>query len=342
MIPVQKARRWALVGVAVALAVLVAGIVIATVRAGRDDDADARSAAERYLGVLADDGQDPRDLADLLALADTEALDRADALLATARERITDVSLGDSRETSTARTPGGLASDLAFDRFEQVEVRYRLAGERHRATITMGLPSDDSGRGWLVVVPLSGQVDWNAAAWGAAPLDLTVGDVAVTEPERTTYEPDAQLVHPAVYPVRASVGPYFASPETDLPVAAGARTTPLPSFDLAPTSEGTAAITEATLAAFDRCRRGTAYCPVADLVYPAGDSPLPDGWWQGFTTEPTVTVDGTSITLVGGEFRYSSPSGPRTVRFSGTGAVAIDPATGEPGLAAPLTIERQP
>jgi hypothetical protein len=328
-------RRPALIAAAVAV-VLVAGVVSFAVLAGRDDSAAAaRDVAERYLDVLSDDGRDPGELADLVSVGDRAALQRADTLLAAARERISDVTLGESREVSTARTTG----ELSFDRFEQFEVRYQLAGERHRASITLGQPRSDDG--WLVVTPLTGEVDWNSASWGTAQLDLVVDDVAVTEAGRTTYEPDAQLVHPAVYPVRASVGPYYTSSVTELTVAAGPKVTPLPQFDLEPTAEGTAAITHQTLAAFEPCTRGTAYCPAAGLIPPADDSPVPEGWWRGFVVEPTVTVDGTAITLRDGEFRYASAAGVRTQRFSGTGQVTIDPTTGELGVAVPLELERE-
>lgn len=335
MSPVARSRRAALVVVAVVAALLAGGIAaFAVVSAGDGDEGGARSVAQRYLRVLSDEGRDPGDLVDLLALGDTDALERANTLLAQARERISDVSLGESREISTADT----SSEVVFDRFERVEVRYRLAGERHRSTITLGLPRTGADDGWLVVTPLSGEVDWNAASWGTAQLDVVVGDVAVTEPGRATYEPDAQLVHPGVYPVRASVGPYFTSPETDLAVAAGPTATPLPVFDLAPTAEGTAAITEQVLAAFEPCTRGTAYCPATALV---DDDPLPEGWWHGFATEPTVSVEGTTITLREGAFRYASGAEERTVRFDGTGRVVVDPATGEPGVAVPLELERR-
>jgi hypothetical protein len=333
MLPWTSSRR-ALVGALAAA--LLAGVVAVVVLTGRDGDAAARATAERYLRVLSDGSRDPAELDGLLAIRDEVALERADTLLAQARERISDVSLGESRESSTARSSSRLANDLAFDRFESFEVRYRVAGERHRATITLGLPRNDTG--WLVVTPLSGEVDWNAAAWGTAQLDLTVGEIAVTEPGRTTYEPDAQLVHPGVYPVRASVGEYFVSPETDLAVAAGSKPAPLPRFDLAATAEGTATMTRQTLAAFEPCSRGTAYCPAAALV---DDDPLPAGWWHGFATEPTVTVDGTTITLSDGAFRYASASGVRTVRFGGTGQVTVDPRTGEPGVGVPLELERR-
>ncbi|GAA3529467.1 hypothetical protein [Nocardioides daeguensis] len=327
-----RSRRASLVGIAAVAALLAGGVAAFAVVSGDDDEAGARSAAQRYLRILSDDGRDPDDLTELVAVGDPEALDRADTLLAQARERISDVSLGESREISTAET----SSDVVFDRFERVEVRYRLAGERHRSAITLGLPRTGTDGGWLVVTPLSGEVDWNAASWGTAQLDVEVGDVAVTEPGRTTYEPDAQLVHPGVYPVRASVGPYLTSPATDLVVATGS--TPLPTFDLAPTADGTAAITEQVLAAFEPCTRGTAYCPATTLV---DDDPLPEGWWHGFTTEPTVTVEGTTITLRDGAFRYASAAGERTVRFDGTGRMVVDPATGEPGVAVPLELERR-
>ena len=315
-----------------AVAALVVGVVVFVALSGRGDDPSARAAAEHYLDVLSDDSQDPAALADLVSVGDADALDRADSLLAAARERIGDVTLGESREVSTART----TSEVAFDRFEQLEVRYHLAGQRHRATITLGLPRD--GTGWLVVTPLTGEVDWNAAAWGTAQLDLVVGDVAVTDPARTTYEPDAQLVHPGVYPVRAGVGPYFSSPETELAVAAGPKPTPLPAFDLTATAEGTATITQQVLAAFEPCTRGTASCPATTLV---DDDPLPAGWWRGLAAEPTVAVDGTTITLSDGAFRYQSAAGLRTVRFDGTGRVTVDPATGEPGVGVPLELERR-
>ncbi len=324
-------RRPVLVAAAVAV-VVVAVLVTFVVLAGRDDSA-ARDAAERYLDVLSDDSQDPAALADLVSVGDPSALERADALLAAASERISDVTLGDSREVTTART----TSDVAFDRFEQVEVRYRLAGERHRATITLGLPRSGSDDDWRVVTPLAGEVDWNSASWGSAQLDLSVGDIAVTEPGRSTYEPDAQLVHPGVYPVRASVGPYFGSDETDLAVAAGTRTTPLPEFRLAPTAEGTAVIAEQVRAAFEPCARGTASCPATALV---DDDELPTGWWHGLVRDPSVAIDGSTITLRDGAFRYASTGGERTVRFSGTGQVTLDPGTGEPGVAVPLHLER--
>lgn len=341
------ARRPLLVAVGVAV-LLIAGATTYFALSTRGDSA-ARDAAERYLQVLSNDGQDPVALVDLVSVEDPSALERANALLAASKERISEVSLGPSQEITTPRTAQGkppeaatahAASDVRFDRFERFEVSYRLAGDQHRATITLGLPRSGADDGWLVVMPLAGEVDWNSATWGIAPLDVAVGDVALTEVGRTTYEPDAQFVHPAVYPVRASVGPYFNSPETDLTVDTDTHPTPLPEFDLAPTAAGTAAITEEVRAAFKPCGRGTAYCPVIHLTEPRDDD-LPEGWWRGLVVEPTVAVDGTAVTLRGGQFRYLGPAGLLTVAFDGATTVTIDPTTGRPGVAIPLDLTRR-
>ncbi|TQK69229.1 hypothetical protein [Nocardioides sp. SLBN-35] len=332
--------RRALVGVlAVVLLVGVAGVALA---GRRGTEAQARETAERYLRVLADESADPSELDELLAPTDADEWALAGALLAEASSRISDVTLGDSREVSTARST--VPSDLVFDGFEEFEVRYHLAGERHRATITLGRSRGGSGgeaSRWLVVTPLAGSVDWNGATWLSTPLDVTVGDVPVTVPGQTTYEPAGLRLHPAVYPARGGIAPWFASPPEQVVVVAGSAVSPAPALRPAATEEGVAALTQAALAAFDRCEDGTAYCPIADLVYPAGDDRLPEGWWHGFTTTPTVTVDGTTVRLADGAFRYLSPSGPRTVRFTGSTQVTIDPDR-RPAVADRWRIERQP
>lgn len=339
MLPWSPSRR-VLVGVlAVVLLVGVAGVVLAS---RRGTEGQARETAERYLRVLADETADPTGLDELLAPTGADEWALAGALLDEATSRISDVTLGESREVSTARTT--VPSDLVFDGFREFEVRYRLAGERHRATITLGRSRGGSGTSasrWLVVAPLAGSVDWNGATWLSTPLDVTVGDVAVTVPGRTTYEPAGLRLHPAVYPVRGSIAPWFVSPATQVVVAAGSAVLPAPGLQPTATDEGVAALTQAALSAFDRCEEGTAYCPVADLVYPEGNDPLPEDWWRGLTSPPTVTVDATTVRLADGVFRYLSPDGPRTVRFSGSAKVTID-SDRRPAVAVPWRVERQP
>ncbi len=321
-----------------AVTVLLIGgtVTVVALLAGRDDDRAARLAAEHYLEVLTDEAKAPSDLLDLVSTDDPAGLERANTLLSASVERISDVDLGPSREVRTARS----TSTRRFDEYAEFEVTYSLAGEARRGTITLGLPRSAEDDGWLVVTPLAGAVDWGTATWGSTLLDLTVGDVEVTEPGRTSYEPDAQLVHPAVYPVRASVGPYFRSGVSDLAVAADTKPMPVPSLHLEPTAKGTAAIEKRVRAAFRPCSRGTAYCPVLDLVEPRDDD-LPAGWWRGLTTAPTVSVDGVDVTLRRGAFRYLSPTGVRSVAFDGTATVTIDPVTRRPGVAVPLTLTRR-
>lgn len=333
-------RRAALIAAAVAVLVI-AGLATVVALRDRDDPGSARSVAERYLELLSDETRDPEELEDLVSTGDSEALERAGALLASARARISDPTLGEAEELDTADGTSALSAedDVRFDRFERFEVTYRLGGEQHSATITLGLPSAGSDEDWRVVRPLSGEVDWNSATWGQTPLDLRVGDVEVTDPDRTSYEPDAQFVHPGIYPVAASIGRWYSAAEVDLTVPAEGQVTPVPELDLDPTPAGRAAITERVLSAFEPCGRGTAYCPVLDLVQPRNGD-LPQGWWRGLTTDPTVTVDGVDVTLRNGEFRYLSPTGQQVVTFDGSTSVRIAPGTRRLTITEPLTVAR--
>lgn len=338
--PRSKPSRRVLVG-AIAVA-LVVGVAVVFLASRRGTEAQARETAQRYLRVLADETADPTELDDLLAPTDAVEWALAGALLTEATSRISDVVLGESREVSTPRTT--VPTDLVFDGFRQYEVRYRLAGEGHRDTIILGRSRGGSGTDasrWLVVTPLAGSVDWNSALWLSTPLDVTIGEVAVTAPGRTTYTPATHWLHPAVYPARGGIDPWFASEPEDVIVAAGSATAPSPDFHPSATELGVAALTKQALVAFDRCREGTAFCPIAPLVYPAGDARLPDGWWRGFTSPPRIEVDGTTVRVADAEFRYRSPTGPRTVRFTGSTWVRFAPDR-QPALAVPWQVERQP
>lgn len=320
------------------ITLLVLGVLVALLASCSDpasDDGAARDAADRYLTMLSDPDADPAELATLVATGEAAALDRAADLLSRATERISDVSIGDAHSASTATT----TSDIIFDRFEEFDVDYELAGEQHEATIALGLPRD--GDGWLVVTPLAGSVDWSAAAWGTTLLDVVVDDVEVTEPGRTTRDPEVTFLHPAVYPVSAHVGSYFDSAGVDLAVTADGSTTALPAFTMTPTVEGTSAVTRAALTAFDPCRSGTASCPALQVM--PGTADLPTGWWGGLVTEPTVTIEGTRVLLDDGSFRVTTADGvQRSVGFTGSTSLTIDPTTRVPGVALPLDLERAP
>lgn len=333
-------RRTALIAAAVAVLVI-AGLASVVAIRDRDDSDSARSVAKRYLELLSDETQDLEELEDLISTGDPAALERAGALLASARLRISEPTLGEAEEVDTARRPSTLSTneDVLFDRFERFEVTYKLGGEQHSATITLGLPSSGTDEDWRVVTPLSGKVDWNSATWGQTLLDLRIGDVEATDPDRTSYEPDAQFVHPGTYPVEASIGRWYSAAEVDMTVPAGEEVTPVPEFNLDPTPVGTAAITKRVLSAFEPCERGTAYCPVLDLVQPRNGD-LPQGWWRGLTTDPTVAVSGVDVTLRNGEFGYLSPTGQQVVTFNGSTSVRITPVTRRLTITVPLTITR--
>ncbi len=208
-------RRAALVA-AVVVALVIAGLVsIAAIREG-DDSGSARKVAERYLEVLSDETQDVGELDDLVSSGDPEALERAGALLASARMRIGEPTLGEAEELDIADRASALGADddASFERFERFEVTYSLGGEQHSAAVTLGLLSSGTDQDWRVVRPLSGQVNWNAATWEQTLLGLRVGDVEVTDPDRTTFDLNAQFVHPGIYPVEAYSGRWYSSPRS--------------------------------------------------------------------------------------------------------------------------------
>lgn len=335
-------RRVTLAGAAAVVLVLAGLASVAALRGGDGSGSGSgRTVAERYLELLSDDTQDPAELGDLVSSGDPAALARAGTLLASARARISDPVLGEAEEIETASTtnPLGTDDDARFERFERYEVTYRLGDEQHRATITVGLPSSGTDEDWRIVTPLSGAVDWNSATWEQTVLDLRVGEVPVTDPDRTSYEPDVQFVHPGTYSVEAAIGRWYSAAAVDLTVPAEPETTPVPQFDLDPTPVGRAAITQGVLSAFAPCARGTTYCPVLDLVEPR-DGDLPRGWWRGLTEDPTVAVDGVDVALRDGEFAYLGPTGRELVAFDGATSVRFAPGTRRPGITVPLTLER--
>lgn len=333
-------RRVALVGGAVVVLVIAGLASVAALTSG-DGDGSAQAVAERYLELLSDDTQDPAELDDLVSSGDPAALARAGTLLASARARISDPVLGEAEEVDTASTtnPLGTDDDARFDRFERYEVTYGLGGEQHSAMITLGLPSSGTDEDWRIVTPLSGAVDWSSATWEQTLLDLRVGEVPVTDPDRTSYEPDVQFVHPGTYPVAAAIGRWYSAAEVDLTVPAEPGTTPVPEFDLAPTPAGRAAITQGVLTAFAPCARGTTYCPVLELVEPRNGD-LPRGWWQGLTEDPSVAIDGLDVALRDGEFAYLGSAGRRLVAFDGDTSVRFAPRTRRPGVTLPLSLVR--
>ncbi|MDO9456799.1 hypothetical protein [Nocardioides sp.] len=317
--------------VTVAVAALVAGAVTAVVvRRGEPGDA-SREAATAYVDLVA--SADSDDLPRLWSMAVTEdpaALRTAGDLLLAAEERVEVVSVGDVETAPDVDVP----FRVQLDDFRQVEVTYRLDGEERLWPVRLGRLTGSDGDevdDWRVVGDI-GSIDW-AAIPSAIPTDYYVGGSRlVRRPLAGGSDSQVQPLYPAVYRTQTRLGIFYSSQEERVAVLAGDPVGP-PQLRLAPTTTTETKVRQQVLADLESCRvPGRFTCPVDALVESRGVDSYGRGWWLGLTQVPTTTVDGDTVVLEGGAFRYRGPDGVRLLSFTGSGRIGIDGATREPAV----------
>lgn len=336
-----------------AVLALLLGAAVSACGNGPSDD-DAAKVANEYLSAISSGDAD--DLAHLPKIFPDDTpidLDRAARLLtADTTTRIDHVIVGDPKESKTVSdTTGRSGTGLAFRKFETFPVTFSLDDHTVHNQVVVGLTTDDPR--WLVVTPLDVATPWSrvevSGPGGArvAPesAHVRIGDVDLGSLADLTQ--NDSLLHPGLYEASVEAGRYLAAKPVDL--AASSAEDPAPAdvtISLSPA--GVARLKKNAIAAFSRCDDGTAFCPVRDLVIPHLPEPpatKPSGWWKGLTKEPRMRVVGDTLRLRGGEFRYDTGHGIRTVRFEGTAPIvfgddvktatgAIGPGHEEPNVGA--------
>lgn len=329
----------------VAAVLMVAGLLAAfSIWVVRAPDNAAVQAAHRYLDALVDG--DERELRELPLILATRhwGLSTTAGYLVDAEERIEVVSVGEPR--AVERPAMTYSTDVT--RFTEVEVRYRLGETEHTwplvvAQRTRGVAWDADD--WLVVNPMLGSVDWGDVTFASRAVDAYVGGVSQFPEWRR--EGEVQYLHPAVYRVERRVDSWFASGPRLLAVPAGDPVA-APEQELSATPKAEEWLQGRVESDFSRCEYRPGYprpkvhqCPAADIARAHQIEPVPDGsWWGGLVTVPTVTIDGTSVTVTGGSFELRGPDGDHQVPFAGTGRVAFDDEARFLDLAA-FTIEEE-